>query len=163
VKLFSSFAVKLQGGSMPKWYLVFALAMAMTLPSRAADNLKLNEHLDYSSDSHDGPLITGDHLEDGAASGKPSYIIIYGEGCFNSKRQARRTVELYEKYKDRVQFVVVDMDKQRSAAQEDLVKRFYKGYIPHVTVLNREGKIAYNASGEVEDGEISKVLDKTLK
>jgi hypothetical protein len=148
---------------MPKWYLVFALAMAMTLPSRAADNLKLNEHLDYSSDSHDGPLITGDHLEDGAASGKPSYIIIYGEGCFNSKRQARRTVELYEKYKDRVQFVVVDMDKPRSAAQEDLVKRFYKGYIPHVTVLNREGKIAYNASGEVEDGEISKVLDKTLK
>ncbi len=148
---------------MPKWYLVFALAMAMTLPSRAADNLKLNEHLDYSSDSHDGPLITGDHLEDGAASGKPSYIIIYGEGCFNSKRQARRTVELYEKYKDRVQFVVVDMDKQRSAAQEDLVKRFYKGYIPHVTVLNREGMIAYNASGEVEDGEISKVLDKTLK
>lgn len=163
MKLFSRFAVKLQGGSMPKWYLVFALAMAMTLPSRAADNLKLNEHLDYSSDSHDGPLITGDHLEDGAASGKPSYIIIYGEGCFNSKRQARRTVELYEKYKDRVQFVVVDMDKQRSAAQEDLVKRFYKGYIPHVTVLNREGKIAYNASGEVEDGEISKVLDKTLK
>ena len=163
MKLFSRFAVKLQGGSMPKWYLVFALAMAMTLPSRAADNLKLNEHLDYSSDSHDGPLITGDHLEDGAASGKPSYIIIYGEGCFNSKRQARRTVELYEKYKDRVQFVVVDMDKPRSAAQEDLVKRFYKGYIPHVTVLNREGKIAYNASGEVEDGEISKVLDKTLK
>jgi hypothetical protein len=112
---------------MPKWYLVFALAMAMTLPSPAADNLKLNEHLDYSSDSHDGQLITGDHLEDGAASGKPSYIIIYGEGCFNSKRQARRTVELYEKYKDRVQFVVVDMDRQRSAPQEDLVKRFYKG------------------------------------
>src|SRR5882724_7595184 len=148
---------------MPKLYLVFALAMVMTLPSRAADNLKLNQHLDYSSDSQDGPLITGGHLEDGVASGKPSYIIIYGEGCFNSKRQARRTVELYEKYKDRVQFVVVDVDKQRSAAQEDLVKRFYKGYIPHVTVLNREGKIAYNASGEVESDEISKVLDKTLK
>ena len=148
---------------MTKWCLVFAVAMAIALPSRAADNLKLNEHLDYSGDSQDGPLITGDHLEDGAASGKPSYVIIYGEGCFNSKRQARRTVGLYEKYKDRVQFVVVDMDRQRSAAQEDLVKRFYKGYIPHVTVLNRDGKIAYNASGEVEEGEISKVLDKTLK
>jgi hypothetical protein len=137
--------------------------MIITLPSRAADNLKLNQHLDYSSDSQDGPLITGDHLEDGAATGKPTYLIIYGEGCFNSKRQARRTVELYEKYKDRVQFVVVDMDRHRSGAQEDLVKRFYKGYIPHVTVLNRDGKIAYNASGEVEEGEISKVLDKTLK
>ena len=53
--------------------------------------------------------------------------------------------------------------KPRSAPQEDLVKRFYTGYIPHVTVLNRDGKIAYNASGEVEEGEISKVLDKTLK
>jgi len=28
-----------------------------------------------------------------------------------------------------VQFVVVDMDRQRSGAQDDLVKRFYKGYI----------------------------------
>jgi hypothetical protein len=148
---------------MTKWCLLFAVAMIITLPSRAADNLKLNQHLDYSSDSQDGPLITGDHLEDGAATGKPTYLIIYGEGCFNSKRQARRTVELYEKYKDRVQFVVVDMDRHRSGAQEDLVKRFYKGYIPHVTVLNRDGKIAYNASGEVEEGEISKVLDKTLK
>lgn len=143
--------------------LTMAIALVMASPAYAAENLKLNQHLDYSSDSQDGPLITGDHLQDGAGNGKPSYVIIYGEGCYNSKRQARRTVSLYEKYKDRVQFVVVDMDQQHSAAQEDLVKRFYKGYIPHVVVLNREGKVAYNASGEVEEAEISKVLDKTLK
>jgi hypothetical protein len=147
---------------MTKWCLVVVLALAMTR-AYAADNLKLNEHLDYSSDSHDGPLITGDHLEQGTASDRPSYVIIYGEGCFNSKRQARRTVDLYEKYKGRVQFVVVDMDRPRAPAQEDLVKRYYKGYIPHVTVLNKDGKIAYNSSGEVEEGEIAKVLDKTLK
>jgi hypothetical protein len=147
---------------MTKWCLVVVLALAMTR-AYAADNLKLNEHLDYSSDSHDGPLITGDHLEQGAASDRPSYVIIYGEGCFNSKRQARRTIDLYEKYKGRVQFVVVDMDRPRAPAQEDLVKRYYKGYIPHVTVLNKDGKIAYNSSGEVEEGEIAKVLDKTLK
>ena len=148
---------------MRKCVLLLGMSLAVSLPAYTAENLKLNQHLDYSSDSQDGPLITGDHLEEGAASGKPSYVIIYGEGCFNSKRQARRTVELYEKYKGRVQFVVVDMDRQRSAVQEDLVKSFYKGYIPHVVVLNRDGKIAYNASGEVEEGEISKVLDKTLK
>jgi hypothetical protein len=147
---------------MPKYCLVVLLALAIA-PAYAAENLKLNEHLDYSSDSQDGPLITGDHLEDGLANDRPSYLIIYGEGCFNSKRQARRTVELYEKYKGKVQFVVVDMDKPRSAAQEDIVKRFYKGYIPQVAVLNRGGRIAYNASGEVEEGEISKVLDKALK
>jgi len=141
---------------------LFVAALAMTFPAYAAENLKLNEHLDYTSDSQDGPLITGDHLEDGAISGKPAYAIFYGEGCFNSKRQARRTVELYEKHKGRVEFVVVDLDRPRSPAQEELVKKFYKGYIPHVVVLNRDGRTAYNASGEVEAGQISKVLEKAL-
>jgi thioredoxin-like negative regulator of GroEL len=147
---------------MNKLCLAVALAFAIA-PAYAAENLKLNDHLDYSSDSHDGPLISGDHLEQGAATDKPTYVLIYGEGCYNSKRQARRTVELYEKYKGKVQFAIVDLDKPRSPAQEDLVKKFYKGSIPHVTVLNRDGKIAYNNFGEVEEGEISKVLDKTLK
>jgi len=56
------------------------LLLLVSIPLWAADNLKLNSHLDYSSDSQDGPLITGDHMDDGAAAGKPNYIIIYGEG-----------------------------------------------------------------------------------
>jgi len=149
---------------MTKWVFLCAMAVVCFAASaaHAADNLKLNQHLDYTSDSLDGPLITGDHLEDGFSGGKPAYAIFYGEGCFNSKRQARRTVDLYEKYKGRVQFVVLDLDRPRSAAQEELVKKYYKGYIPHVVVLDREGKAAYNSSGEVESGEISKVLEKAL-
>jgi thiol-disulfide isomerase/thioredoxin len=146
---------------MTKWLIALAIALA-GVSLHAAENLKLNEHLDFTSDSQDGPLITGDHLEEGAVAGKPTYIIMYGEGCFNSKRQARRTIELYERYKGKVQFVVVDLDKPRSAAQKDLEKKFYKGYIPHVTVLDRDGKIAYNSAGEVEVGDISKVLEKAL-
>ena len=141
---------------------VFPLAMFLALPLHAAENLKLNQRLDYTSDSQDGSLITGDHLDDGAVTGKPVYVIMYGEGCFNSKRQARRTVELYEKYRGKVQFVVVDLDEKHSAAQEELVKKFYKGYIPHVVVLNRDGKAAYNSSGEVDQGKISELLDKAL-
>lgn len=147
---------------MANWVVTGLLALATVLPAHAAENLKLNQGLDYTSDSQDGPLITGDHLDDAAVSGKPTYAIFYGEGCFNSKRQARRTVNLYEKYRGRVQFVVVDLDRPRSPAQEDLVKKFYKGYIPHVVVLGRDGKIAYNSSGEVEESEISKVLEKAL-
>jgi thiol-disulfide isomerase/thioredoxin len=148
---------------MTKWFVtVFFATALMAFPARAAENLKLNQHLDYSSDSLDGPLITGDHLEDGVVPGKPAYAIFYGEGCFNSKRQARRTVELYEKYKGRVQFVVVDLDRKQSPAQEELVKKFYKGYIPHVVVLDRDGKAVYGASGEVDSGEISKLLEKAL-
>jgi thiol-disulfide isomerase/thioredoxin len=147
---------------MTKWGWPILFAIVLAQPLRAADNLKLNQHLDYSSDSQDGPLITGDHLDDGAAAGKPVYVIIYGEGCFNSKRQARRTVDLYEKYRGKVSFVVVDMDRKHSAAQDELVKKFYKGYIPHVVVLNRDGTAAYDASGEVDQGKISALLDKAL-
>lgn len=46
----------------------------------AAENLRLNPKLDYSSDSQDGPLITGDHMQEGAVAGKPNYVIVYGEG-----------------------------------------------------------------------------------
>jgi thiol-disulfide isomerase/thioredoxin len=148
---------------MTKYLLVAVAAASFALPLRAAENLKLNQHLDYSSDSQDGPLITGDHMDDGPVVGKPAYIILYGEGCFNSKRQARRTIELYEKYRGKVQFVVIDLDQKHAAVQEELVKKYYKGYIPHVVVLNRSGMPAYDASGEVDEKEISKILDSALQ
>ena len=80
----------------------------------AIENLQLNSKLDYTSDSIDGPLITGSDAQSGFVAGKPNYVIIYGEGCFNSKRQARRTVELYNKYRNQVHFVVIDLDVKRS-------------------------------------------------
>ena len=116
----------------------------------AIDNLKLNPHLDYGSDSLDGPLVTGTDAHSGFVSGKTNYVIMYGEGCFNSKRQARRTVELYDKYRSQVHFVVVDLDVQRSPEQQELVKEYYKGYIPHVLVLGAHGEPLYNQPGEVD-------------
>ena len=137
--------------------------LILVVGAQAGDNLRLNSHLDYSSDSEDGPLITGDRMNEGAVSGKPNYIIIYGEGCFNSKRQARRTVSLYEKYKDRVNFVVVDLDQKRSPAQQQLVKQYYQGYIPHVVVVDKAGKAVYNSSGEVDESSLSSLLDRALE
>lgn len=128
----------------------------------AIDNLKLNPKLDYASDSLDGPLITGDDSSSGFVAGKPNYVFIYGEGCFNSKRQARRTVELYNKYRDRVHFVVVDLDVPRSPEQQKLVKQFYKGYIPHVVVLNARGDSLYNQSGEVDSERIEEILNSSM-
>lgn len=128
-----------------------------------ADNLKLNPHLDYSSDSQDGPLITGDSMDAGPVAGKPAYVIMYGEGCYNSKRQARRTVSLYGKYKGPVQFVVIDLDHALSPAQQQLQKKYYRGYIPHVVVLDANGAAVYNSSGEVDESMISSLLDKALR
>jgi len=93
-----------------RWLALVLLTAGVTFSLSASENLRLNPRLDYSTDSLDGPLITGDHVEQAAVLGKPNYIIFYGEGCFNSKRQARRTVNLYQKHKGRVQFVVIDLD-----------------------------------------------------
>jgi len=61
--------------------LALALAsLALAARSDAGENLKLNPRLDYSSDSQDGLLITGDRMEEGAALGKPNYVLMVGEG-----------------------------------------------------------------------------------
>lgn len=143
--------------------LTSAVLLILLMPAFAADNLRLNSKLDYGSDSQDGPLITGDHLDEGVIAGQPAYVILYGEGCYNSKRQARRTVNLYQKYKGRVQFVIVDLDRPLSPAQQDLKKKYYKGYIPHVVVLAANGDAVYNSSGEVEEGVISGLFDQALR
>jgi hypothetical protein len=57
-----------------------AAGLAVAPNLRAAENLRLNPRLNYSSDSQDGPLITGDHIEDGAVRGKPNYVFMFGEG-----------------------------------------------------------------------------------
>jgi hypothetical protein len=58
----------------------FAAALSMATNLVAAENLRLNSRLNYSSDSQDGPLITGDHIEEGAVRGKPNYVFMFGEG-----------------------------------------------------------------------------------
>jgi len=65
-----------------KMKLIFLLSAALSTAANlvAADNLRLNPRLNYSSDSQDGPLITGDHIEDGAVRGKPNYVFMFGEG-----------------------------------------------------------------------------------
>ncbi|MGA7171235.1 MAG: hypothetical protein WBX08_18920, partial [Candidatus Sulfotelmatobacter sp.] len=139
------------------------LMLVLSVPALfAIDNLKLNPQLDYTSDSLDGPLITGDDAQSGFVAGKTNYVIIYGEGCFNSKRQARRTVELYNKYRNQVHFVVVDLDTTRSPDQQKLVKEYYKGYIPHVVVLDAKGNALYNSSGEIGPKEIEGFFAKSF-
>ena len=140
-----------------------AVTCLLVLSASAGEDLKLNQHLDCTSDSHDGPLIKGHHMDAGFKPGKPAYVILYQEGCFNSKHQAKRTVNLYEKYKGQVQFVIIDLDQPLSSAQQELEQKYFKGYIPHVVVLDRTGTALYNASGEVDEAVISQLLDKALR
>jgi len=81
---------------MKSFIITMFLFVGLATRAFAGDNLKLNPKLDYTSDSQDGPLITGSNMDAGIVPGKSAYVIMYGEGCYNSKRQARRTVDLYE-------------------------------------------------------------------
>lgn len=140
------------------------LNSSLVLSANAATNLKLNPNLNYSSDSDDGPLITGDELADGTVHrGKPAYIIFYQRECYNSKHQARRTVELYDKYKGQVDFILIDLDSEISVEQAELRGRFYRNYIPHVTIIDKDGEVVYNKSGEIDTVGVSNMLDSALK
>ncbi|MGH9492460.1 MAG: TlpA family protein disulfide reductase [Terriglobales bacterium] len=62
-----------------------------------------------------------------------------------------------------MQFVIIDLDKKRPPAQQKLVEKYYEGFIPHVVLLDKNGKTRYNSAGEVDESTISRILDKALQ
>lgn len=131
-------------------------------PGLQAQQLTLNPHLDYNSDSVDGPLITGNNPAIGVVPGKPNYVMIYGEGCYNSKHQAQRTVHLAALYGARVNFVLVDLDKPQTPAQQQLVQQYYRGSIPDLILVDPAGKPIYNQAGEQSEKTLSDLLNAAL-
>ena len=55
------------------------------------------------------------------------------------------------------------MDHSIPAAQRELTDRYFKGYIPHVVVIDRSGKALYNESGEVDEELLEKKFAEALK
>ena len=129
----------------------------------AAENLKINPNLKYDSDSDEGPLFTGIDLSNARIAGdRPTHIIFFQRTCYNSKRQARRTVALYEKYRGRVHFITVDLDTARAPEQRRLIDRFYRGSIPHLTILGKDGRVLCNDAGEVSEKQLADIFDRAL-
>ena len=62
-----------------------------------------------------------------------------------------------------MQFVIIDLDKKRSKEQQKLVEKYYEGFIPHLVVLDKNGKARYSLASEVEESKISAILDKALE
>ena len=62
-----------------------------------------------------------------------------------------------------MQFVIIDLDRKRSKEQQKLVEKYYEGFIPHVVVLDKNGKALYSLASEVEESRISALLDKALQ
>jgi thioredoxin-related protein len=58
--------------------------------------------------------------------------------------------------------VVIDLNQKLSKEQRELVGKYFAGYIPHVVILDKNGKAVYNQSGEKEEDKLSAILDKLL-
>jgi thioredoxin-like negative regulator of GroEL len=72
-------------------------------------------------------------------------------------------VALSERYKDKVNFVIIDLDKPQSSAQLKLVERYYEGSIPDLVVVDSKGKPVYNRAGEQSEEVLSRILDGALQ
>ncbi|MGH9401504.1 MAG: hypothetical protein ACRD2P_05285 [Terriglobia bacterium] len=150
---------------MHKYRLVAALTLAFLLPSflMAAENLVLNPHLNYKKNGMQGALITGDNMMESLKPGVPNFIVFYAEFCYNAKLQARTTVDLYNEYKGRVHFVVIDFNYGWSGEQNKLVQKYFAGNIPQIVILDRTGRPVFNYIGQTGTAMLEKWLNASLE
>jgi len=149
--------------SVRRYILTAMVLLFVPLVLTAAENLRMNPGLDYMKNGVQGPLILGDHMDDVVQHGVPNFILIYAEFCFNAKRQALRTVELYKDYRDSVHFVVIDLSQPLTPAQIDLFKRYLSADFPHTIILDSLGKPVFNYIGEAPATTLIGWLDSTLR
>ena len=129
-----------------------------------ATGLTLAPGLSFTDDSSAEFPIRGQNLADGkVASDRPTAIFFGTSHCWNTNREAERFVAFYQKHPDEARFVVVDLSKP-SGEQKPLIARLYKGFIPTLAFLDRNGKVVYNRAGETsrERGDFSE-LEGILK
>lgn len=127
-----------------------------------ADHLRLNPKLNYQKNNHQGALIFGDHMEEGTKPGMVNYIVFYAEFCYNAKRQARTTVDLYNKYHKRVHFVIVDFEYGWSWVQNKLVMKYFAHNIPQIVILDSKGRPVFNYIGQTPESTLESWLNAAL-
>ena len=123
------------------------LSIAPAGPGGATD-LVLAPDLSFTDDSSSNFPIRGKDLGDGRiASDRPTAIFFGTAHCWNTNREAERFVAFAARHAGEARFLVVDLDRP-SPDQRALVSRFYGGFIPHLTFLDRRGVVVYSRSGE---------------
>ena len=116
--------------------------------AHGAEHLSLAPGLSFTDDSSDRFPIRGDHLDDAAAQPGRATVMFFGAAhCWNTNREAERLVALYPKYQDRVRFIIVDVNRP-SPSQRALLQTYYRGSIPTLVVLARDGEPVYARAGE---------------
>jgi hypothetical protein len=129
-----------------------------------ATALSLAPGLSFTDDSSAAFPIRGTNLADGKiASDRPTAVFFGTSHCWNTNREAERFVALSRKHADEARFLVVNLSSP-SAEQRPLVAKLYRGFIPTLAFLDRQGKVVYNRAGETarERGDVSE-LERLLR
>lgn len=131
--------------------------------SQAASNLQLAPGVSFDDDSSTKFPIAGSALSEGLVAGEATIIFFGSSHCWNTAREAERVVKLYPQYRGRLHFVIVDLEHV-AADQQVLVKRYYRGAIPTIAVIDSTGKVIYDEAGETartrgDTGNLQKLLD----
>ena len=133
--------------------------------AEAAENISMRKGVSFVEDKDNGFPVIGDKLEDvHVEPGKTNHIFFGASGDLNTARQAKRLVGTYNKLRDRdVKFIVINVDKPANKEAEDLIKKYYNGYIPCQTVIDSDGTTTWSKVGEVSENEVTKQISKNLK
>jgi hypothetical protein len=134
----------------PRYLLAVASIALLFVFARAyaGSDLRLAPDLSFTDDSSSNFPIAGDSIGDGSIASDRATIIFFGTAhCWNTNREAERLVALYPKYRDKIDFAIVDLDHP-SLAQRPLIAKYYRGAIPTITVIDRKGNVLYDRAGE---------------
>ncbi len=113
----------------------------------AAGDLHLAPDLSFTDDSSSNFPIAGGIGDATVASDRATVMFFGTAHCWNTNREAERLVALYPKYRDKIDFVIVDLDHATSA-QQPLIARYYHGAIPTIAVVDSKGDVLYDEAGE---------------
>ena len=130
----------------------------------AADDLRLKEGISFVQDADNGfPILAENFDDDKIEPGRPAFIFFGAAGDMNTNRQAKRVIDLYNSFRhDEVKFILVDVDHPSAKGGTELVKRFYRGYVPCEVIIDREGNEHLNQIGEVESQVLRKRIEQVL-
>jgi hypothetical protein len=126
----------------------FAISSLAPHPARAASDLHLAPDLSFTDDSSANFPIAGDSIGDAKVASDRATIMFFGTAhCWNTNREAERLVALYPKYRDKIDFVIVDLDHP-APSQRLLIAKYYHGAIPTIAVIDSKGDVIYDRAGE---------------
>lgn len=140
-----------------------ALLSVAPLKTQAASDLTLAPGISFDDDSSSAFPIDGRDLPASAMPGEATVVFFGTSHCWNTAREAERLVKLYPQYRQRLRFVIVDLDHV-APAQQPLVQRYFRGAIPTIAVIDSSGKVIYDQAGETapvrgDDQNLQKLFD----